>query len=297
LRRIVTSLARLIPNRAKEILIGSPSNPSRIAHLIHGVLNRLPGEAFPCLPCHGLLEGYRMKVDWSRFRAFIYGNWEPEVTKAMTEVVHEGDVAIDIGAHLGYYALILSKIVGPTGRVIAFEPMPENYQVLSENIEMNRCKNVQIKNMAVSNRSGRCEGIPPAKTNSGTFSLITQESSNTIEVNATSLDEYLSNWNRPINFIQMDVEGAEGMVVEGARKTIEAYYPVLLVEVHHFDSSLEASPFPGQLMELGYDLTWLSKCDITSHVLATWNGRKKSGRSQASLRVCGEKIADSRHNE
>src|ERR1700733_4485215 len=109
------SLGRIIPNRTKEVLLGSASNPSWIADLIHGVLNRVPGEPFPCLPCHGVLSGFHMRVDWSRFRAFVYGTWEPEVVAALTEVIRDGFVAIDVGAHHGFYALLLSRLVGPTG--------------------------------------------------------------------------------------------------------------------------------------------------------------------------------------
>jgi len=217
-----------------------------------------------------------MKVDWSRFRAFVHGTWEPEVVKAVTGVVHDGFVAIDVGAHLGYYALILSRIVGPNGRVIAFEPIPSNFRILSENIELNRCKNVQAVNKAVSDRSGRCEGAPHAESNSGSFSLVKNDGAESITVDAVSLDDFLKNWGRPIDFIEIDVEGAEGMVLDGARKTIELYHPILLVEVHHFGARLESSQVPRQLMELDYELNWLLKWEDTSHVLATWKGGSQS---------------------
>jgi FkbM family methyltransferase len=281
MRRVITALAGLVPNRAKAILLGSPSNPSWMAGVIHGTLNRIAGEPFPCLPCAGILEGYRMKVEWSRFRAFVYGTWEPEVVKAVTEVVHEGFVAIDIGAHLGYYALILSRIVGSNGRVIAFEPVPSNFRILSENIELNRCKNVQAVNKAVSNRSGRFEGAFPNESKlSSSFSLLKNDDANPITVEAVLLDDFLKDWDCPIDFIEIDVEGAEGMVLDGARKTIESYHPILLVEVHHFGARLESSQVPRQLMELDYDLKWLSKWEDTSHVLATWKGRPSSGSSE-----------------
>jgi len=94
------------------------------------------------------------------------------------------------------------------------------------------------------------------------------------------LDDFLKDWDCPIDFIEIDVEGAEGMVLEGARKTIESYHPILLVEVHHFGVRLESSQVPRQLMELDYDLKWLSKWEDTSHVLAMWKGRPSSGSSE-----------------
>jgi FkbM family methyltransferase len=256
-----------------------------MSEVIHRILNRIPGEPFPCLPCKGILEGYRMKVDWSRFRAFIYGTWEPEIVKAVTEVVHEGFVTIDVGAHLGYYALILSRIVGPSGRVIAFEPIPSNYRTLSENIKMNGCMNIQAVNVAVSNRSGHFEGNLPTESNlPSSFSLLKNKGGKTIAGNAISLDEYLKDWDRPIDFIEIDVEGAEGLVLDGARKTIESYHPILLVEVHHFGARLESSQVPDQLLGLDYDLKWLVKWEDTSHVLAKWKGRQPSGASVNEMR-------------
>jgi len=219
-----------------------------------------------------------MKVDWSRFRAFIYGTWEPEIVKAVTEVVHEGFVAIDVGAHLGYYALILSRIVGSNGQVIAFEPIPSNFQILSDNIGLNRCKNIQAVNKAVSDRCGRFEGtLPTESTLPSSFTLLKNEGAKKISLELVSLDEFLKDWERPVDFIEIDVEGAEGLVIEGARKTIESYHPTLLVEVHHFGSCLESSQVPRQLVELNYELNWLLKWKDTSHVLATWKGRSTIG--------------------
>jgi FkbM family methyltransferase len=221
-----------------------------------------------------------MKVDWSRFRAFAYGTWEPEIVKAVIEEVHEGFVAIDVGAHLGYYALILSRLVGSSGQVIAFEPIPSNFQILSENIELNDCKNIRIFNNAIANQSGRCEGAPPAENNSGSFSLLKNDGAKTIAVDAISLDDFLKDCDCPIDFIEIDVEGAEGMVLEGARKTIESYHPILLVEIHHFGTSVESSQVPHLLLELDYDLNWLLKWDDTSHVLAKWKGRSLNSASE-----------------
>lgn len=272
MRKVIMSLGRMIPNQGKEILLGSPSAPSWIAGFIHGVLNRVPGEPFPCLPCHGVLKGFQMRVDWSRFRAFIYGTWEPEVVKAVTEVIHDGFVAIDVGAHHGYYALILSRLVGPSGRVIAFEPTPSNFRILAENVKLNHCGNVEIVNKAVSDKSGDIEIELRNEGDSGSFSLLDKQGVHPIKVGSISLDDFLKEREGPVNFIEIDVEGAEGMVLKGAQKTIEAYHPVLLVEVHHFGTPLASSCVPDQLKELGYDLTWLLKWENTSHVLGTWKG-------------------------
>lgn len=79
MRRLVVTVGRRLPRGFVRLLVGSPADPSRLAQAIHVVLNHVPGERFPCLPCCGVLEGYPMRVDWSSQRSFIYGSLEPEV--------------------------------------------------------------------------------------------------------------------------------------------------------------------------------------------------------------------------
>ena len=157
LHRITAYSARLIPNRLKLLLIGQPGNPSRFANWSHSLLNRLPTEKFPVLPCSGPLDGYRMRINWEKRRAYVYGTYEIPVVEAIRRVVKPGMIAMDIGAHSGYYTLLLSKLVGEKGRVTAYEPLPANFQFLTENISLNRCSNVHAERAAVTERSGHLD--------------------------------------------------------------------------------------------------------------------------------------------
>jgi FkbM family methyltransferase len=214
-----------------------------------------------------------MRVDWKQHRAFIYGTWEPEVVNALREVVQEGFVAIDIGAHVGFYALVLARLVGPRGRVIAFEPLPSNFRVLEENTRLNACDHVLPVNRAILDRSCSLEVTTLADNPlSGSISLFENRTGEAVLVEGISLDDFLGEKTDRVDFIQMDVEGAEDLVLAGARKTIELHHPIILVEVHHFDRRLDASSVPSRLAELGYELRWLSKWEYTSHVLAIWKG-------------------------
>ena len=269
MRKTIASLSGYVPNWIKEKLVGSPGHPNVTANVIHTILNRFPGESFPCLPCTGILKGFRMKVEWSRFRAYAYGTWESEVVRAVTEVVHEGFVAIDVGAHHGYYALILSRLVGPHGSVIAFEPIQSNFQILKENIELNHCTNVELVKKAVSNETARLDASARNIKDSASFSLSGSLVGESVGVDAVSLDGFFADRQGPINFIGIDAEGAEGMILKGARKTIDSHHPILLVEVHE-GTDFEPSQVPGLLMELGYEMKWLSRWKGTSHVLASW---------------------------
>ena len=73
------------------------------------------------------------------------GCWEPTETALMQTLVAPGDIAADIGAHVGYFTVLLSKCVGPTGRVVAFEPETGNFEFLKANCILNGCTNVVLR--------------------------------------------------------------------------------------------------------------------------------------------------------
>lgn len=271
MRKLISKLGGLLPENLRRPLLGSPSNPSFFANTFHRVLNRLPGEEMTCLPCEGVLKGYRMKIDWSRHRSFLYGNWEPDVVHAIADVVKSGAFALDIGAHIGFYTLVLSKTVGPHGRVLAFEPLPKNYSVLCDNIRLNNCTHVAAINKALLDRTCNLEAdIRMNEAQPGSVAFLVTDKAEPSIASAVALDEFLGESKVPVDFIKMDVEGAESLVLKGASKTIESYHPTLLIEVHHFDGSpADASPVMGQLCGWGYSIRWLDRWKLTSHLLAT----------------------------
>jgi FkbM family methyltransferase len=270
-RRLISTASNLIPQGIKRKLLGSPAAPSRIANWVHSFLNRLPGPEFVCLPCAGVLAGYRMKVDWSHHRSFIHGTWEPEVIQTIQEVVSEGSFAIDIGAHIGFYTLVLSRLVGPAGRVIAFEPVPKNFSILEENVAMNGCSHVKVIKKALLEESRRVmANAPDNEPLPGSVSVFTDYGTDATSVEATTLDEFMHFQKARVDFIKMDVEGAENLVLQGAKFTIEAQHPTMVIEVHHFDGSPESSPVLGQLEAWGYQTRWINRWEATSHLLAMW---------------------------
>ena len=80
--------------------------------------------------------------------------YEPETTGLLQRVIEPGMVVVDVGAHVGYYALLAAKRVGPQGKVYAFEPDPTNYALLLKNIELNGYRNILTTGEAVSDRVG-----------------------------------------------------------------------------------------------------------------------------------------------
>jgi len=105
-------------------------------------------------------------------------------------------------------------------------------------------------------KSARLDASPRNEKDSASFSLLSNQNAQSIGVDAISLDDFLTHREGRINFIGIDAEGAEGMVLKGALKTIESHHPILLIEVHE-GRGFGASQVPGLLMELGYELKWL----------------------------------------
>jgi FkbM family methyltransferase len=97
----------------------------------------------------------RVRTDDSIGRVLaVSGVWEPNVTAAFTRLLHAGDVCLDAGAHIGYYTVLASRLVGASGHVYAFEPSPANYRALMENLELNRVTNVTARNVALALEDG-----------------------------------------------------------------------------------------------------------------------------------------------
>ncbi len=158
--------------------------------------------------------------------------------------ISKGGTVIDVGANIGYYCLPFARAVGPRGKVFAFEPEPVNLAFLRKNVEANGYKNVTVVPKAVGERSGTTplfisdynvggHQIWDIRARINSHSQITEdekamladEHSDTprrsIEVGLTSLDDFFCDWRNPINFVKIDVEGAEGGVFSGMKNILK----------------------------------------------------------------------------
>jgi len=161
------------------------------------------------------------------FRLSIYGIHNKIDFEIFKKHVKEGDNVIDIGANIGYFTLMLAKLVGPTGKVFAFEPDPRNISLLKKNIETNNYQNVVVVPKAVSNVNQKCTLFTsqatfgqnriyePKKTKNQEYVPIESE---TISLdNFFKTDETMKN----ISFVKIDVEGAEKFVLEGMENILD----------------------------------------------------------------------------
>jgi len=272
-QEFISRVAACVPVTVKTALRGRSSSPSRFAKAIHSVLNLLSDERYPVLPCAGALKGFRMRVDWQIHRSLAYGSWEPEVTDAIRQCVQPGMTVIDIGAHSGYFTLLLSKLVGPEGKVIAFEPLPANFRFLEENVSLNALQNVIARREAVAERSGEMKFEFPHEVASLVAGpVLESESRGTFVVPGVSLDDCFHEIGLAVHFIKMDVEGAEADVLRGARDTLTSFHPCMMIELHNMNTQTGRHPAVILAEEYGYQVEWIEEDRYTAHILARWKG-------------------------
>ena len=182
----------------------------------------------------------------------------------------EGDTVIDIGAHIGRYTITSSKQVGSTGKVVAIEADPDNFQLLKRNIALNNLTNVLPLNYAVFSTRTRMklyEQSASAKYNS--IMLTRARTMNYVEVNADTLDSILEqNRINQVNWIKIDVEGAEFEVLKGSTKTLSGNDISLLVEIHNIDDPSHYDNILDFLKYHNYEITFENRYGSgESHVI------------------------------
>jgi len=189
-------------------------------------------------------------------RSFAGGLYEPEVTHFVEENLEANMTFVDIGANIGYYTVIASRLVGKFGRVFAFEPDSRNYAYLQRNVEANRLRNVEIIEKAATDRNGTA---PFVRDPGGAEGWVAKEERgpNRITVQTTTLDHFFKSEGWPsIHMAKMDVEGSEKSVLEGMRGVIERNPRMLLIMEFNRATLERAGSNPAALAkllaELGY---------------------------------------------
>jgi FkbM family methyltransferase len=169
--------------------------------------------------------GHRMfmhPVERSGFSNYllVHGDWEPVTTEFARREIKPGDVVLDIGAHIGYFTLIFARLVGERGRVFAFEPDPTNYALLEKNVKANGYTNVTLVQKAVSDKSERIK-LFSDRAQDGRQSIIEfGDDCKGIEVESVRLDDFFRDYSGPIDFVKMDIEGAEPTAIEGMTRLL-----------------------------------------------------------------------------
>jgi asparagine synthase (glutamine-hydrolysing) len=198
------------------------------------------------------------------------GLFELESTRWVHQVVKPGMTVLDVGANIGYYTLQFSQLAGPTGRVIAFEPSARFNQRLRDHLRRNHCENVTVVDCGLADGAKQL----PLFGGGDSATLGWHDDARQPVVQETialrSLDDWLAENPQPrIDFIKVDIDGAEPLFVRGARQTLSRFRPILLMEfmqlgLLEFGSSVLS--LARQLSELGYVL-------ISEKSGKPWSGR------------------------
>jgi FkbM family methyltransferase len=142
----------------------------------------------------------------------------------------------DVGANIGFFSVLAARLVGPTGRVISFEPFPANAQQIAHNARLNGFANTSVRAEALggSNRTEVfCTSSEPTWGKLANIGREPDKAAGQIGVNVRTLDSLCGAGGLPYpDFIKMDIEGAEVEALEGALNTLATSRPVLEIELH-----------------------------------------------------------------
>ena len=175
------------------------------------------------------IQGFKMKGGKTTRLPILMGDVEPSTTELIKREVKTGMIAFDLGANIGWFTLWLSKLVGEVGHVFSFEPNPDVFEVLKENVKLNKLSNVSVFCLAVSNKSGIAKYSLNPKQEAANRLESSTMTENTIDVETITLDEFCEKHNLKFDFIKMDIEGSEPKAFEGMKKSVSSNPKIKIV--------------------------------------------------------------------
>lgn len=184
--------------------------------------------------------------------SLLYGTFEQAELSFVTRYLQPGELAMDIGANVGIFSVVMGKAVGPSGRVFAFEPVPSNCSRLGGNLEKNGLDNVEVFPIALGAAPGELMlrmAKDAAYHSLGEVERGFRDNAEML-VQVRDLDGVWEDLERPtITLVKMDVEGAEVDVLAGSKHFLTACRPLLLIEANTVEY---LNALKGKLEPLGY---------------------------------------------
>ncbi|MFP5363774.1 MAG: FkbM family methyltransferase [Thermoleophilia bacterium] len=235
--------ARLRAGRARRALLARASHwYGRAPVPIAGGLGHLLQVSTADLP-----------LDHAHAGLIVRGTLEPPVQEALRRLLAPGAVFYDVGANVGFFTILGARLVGPQGRVVAFEPVPECARAVARNIALNGFAHASVREQAVGAAAGSARLLVVGEASwshlasTGRHADVRDE----IDVRVVSIDDLVGTGEiPPPDVLKIDTEGAELQAVEGMRATIAANRPAIVCELH--DTNAE---FCALMDELGYVTT------------------------------------------
>ncbi len=241
-RTFVARVGRFVP---VERVRDAPSGPARtgLLRLANAFLVRSPRSFGPTTVPGGFRTSGHT-ADMIQRHIYVFGVWEPAMSERIARYLRPGDVCLDFGANIGYFSLLAARMVGPSGRVVAFEPVPSIVAKLRANIAANGFANIDVQPVVASDVDAEFEVFCGPASNSGTSGT---------EPVAGGASEGLVNsvvaahavprelWER-VRLVKIDVEGHEMRVLLGLKS---------LLDVLATDAAVVVEVAPGRLRSHG----------------------------------------------
>lgn len=199
----------------------------------YGKALRLPLRLIPGGVMLPILQGPLVGEKWivgSSVHACWLGSYEIEKCRLIQQAVRAGSTFFDVGAQAGYHTLLASRLVGPYGRVFAFEPAPRNIRYLRKLVAGRNLDNVAVVEAAVCDHNGAAAFETGPSCVAGHLA-----ETGDLLVRTVSLDEEIAQGRLPPpDYIKIDVEGAEMNVLMGAQTLLRERHPALFIDTHSF---------------------------------------------------------------
>jgi FkbM family methyltransferase len=214
----------------------------------------------------GPLKGYRYMVKPDTGFSSILGRWEKKSQIVYQRSIFENFVVFDLGANYGIHSMLYSKLVGEKGKVFAFEPLQGNIADIREHIKLNGIKNIQIVEQAVADKKGTAEFKVAGHRGQGSLIGIGRQTGELVKVDINSLDNFCASQNIYPDFIKIDIEGAEGLALEGFEKSVSVSYPFFAIDLHTPGCDRQVGKF---LSDHGYEVYRIN--DSSAQAMRNWN--------------------------
>jgi FkbM family methyltransferase len=205
------------------------------------------------------VDDFRLTIDLNDRglgRMLYFGDdHEPELRALMRQLPLAGGVCVDVGANVGLHTVVMSRLVGPGGRVFAFEPDPHNFRLLETNLRLNGARNATARQCAIGDADGVCRLARNPRNYADCRVTSDLPAWSSHEVPMTTLDAALPDLPPgAIRFLKLDVQGSECRVLRGMRRTL-VRHPDLVMVVEVFPGGLgQAGASARELIELLTDL-------------------------------------------
>jgi FkbM family methyltransferase len=222
----------------------------------------------------------------------LHGVFSPYETQVFRDEVKPGFSIVDIGAHIGYFTVLAAVGAGEKGKVYAFEPDPKNFALLKKNIEANDLTHVTFLQQGLSDKAGKLT-LFRDKKNLGNMSLSaenipTEDAGGSVDVVVTTLDEYMRG--KSVDFIKIDVQGAEALVLAGGKETFGKARSILLEFWPYGLKNMKSDPraFLVELENLGFSFYLMNEGKHTMKLrsvdeLLQISGNRPDGKGWANV--------------